>query len=352
MPSQTLIPGQQVRDSTIQRIDLDVNDINSLYPSLTESRAQHAVLIGPIYSDGPATFRPLDASDVPTVAITTVTGSLFGTASWANTASVALSVNKNYIENMTTVASSVAIGKDASATQENSIVIGDYAGATQNGGIVLGNESQTSGVDAIAIGAQTFALQWDAVALGAGSQANHTSSVALGALVYTTANNQVKLGTANHTSSIDGILEVAKGITGNVTGSVFGTASWAVSASCAITASYAMNGGNSATTTYNTIVTSSAQWITCSFLDSQELVNITIGQLYHFTCSNIPTGNNLSEVSLLINNTATQTSSLSFPSNWTFLGSKPNAINSSKNGILSLRSYGSSIQVAGFSIQY
>jgi hypothetical protein len=126
------------------------------------------------------------------------------------------------------------------------------------------------------------------------------------------------------------------------------SASWSSQSLSSVSASYV-----SSLQPYITLLTSSTNWITCSFTDAREYISITFGQLYNFTCSNIPTAGQLSEVSLFINNTAaTQTCSLSFPSNWIFLGSKPNAITASKSAVLSLQSYGPTVQVAGFSVQY
>jgi hypothetical protein len=124
------------------------------------------------------------------------------------------------------------------------------------------------------------------------------------------------------------------------TSSLFGTASWATNA---VSASYAP-GGSTVSSTYTTIATSSTNWITCSLSDTFEMVNITLGQLYSFTCSNLPTGNNYSKTSLFINNTATaQTCSLAFPANWTWIGTVPTYLTASKDGYISLESFGSNV---------
>lgn len=128
------------------------------------------------------------------------------------------------------------------------------------------------------------------------------------------------------------------------------SSSWAsqsLSASTALTASYM-----APSAPYTTLSTSSLNWITCSFLDAKEFVSFTISASYSFTCSNTPSAGQLSEVSLFISNSAPFTSSLTFPANWIFLGSKPNALTASKCAILSLQSYGPSVQVAGWSPQY
>lgn len=158
----------------------------------------------------------------------------------------------------------------------------------------------------------------------------------------------------------------------NATPSV--SASWAsasISSSHAITASYALNGGSEGSSTsaswasssltasamtptmpYTTIVTSSTNWITASFLIPEQYINITNGYLYNFTCSDAPSMGQISSVTLLINNTATTTSSLSFPSNWMFIGSTPTSLSSSRGAVLSLRSYGGTKNVAAWGVQY
>lgn len=130
------------------------------------------------------------------------------------------------------------------------------------------------------------------------------------------------------------------------------SASYADSASRANTASFALNAGVGATVAYTTLTTSSTNWITCSFIDIKEYINLTIGQAYNFTCSNPPTTGFYSNVVLYISNTATtQTCSLSFPTNWVFIGLQPTYLTSSKNAYLSVESFGGPI-VATWGSQY
>jgi len=102
---------------------------------------------------------------------------------------------------------------------------------------------------------------------------------------------------------------------------------------------------------YTTVLTSSANYITASLLNNDQYVNITTGGAYNFTCSNMPVAGYVADTSVFINNTATATSSVSFPANWIFLGSYPTQLTSSKNAVLSLKAYGSQV-VAAFSVQY
>lgn len=144
----------------------------------------------------------------------------------------------------------------------------------------------------------------------------------------------------------------------NITGSLLGTSSWARSASWApggssTSASYASTASYlNQYSPYSTITTGSNQYITASFSVLDQVVNITIGQAYNFTCSNMPTAGNTANTTLYINNTATATSSLSFPASWKFLGSAPSSITSSKVAVLSLKSYDASTVIASFAVQY
>ena len=128
-----------------------------------------------------------------------------------------------------------------------------------------------------------------------------------------------------------------------------------ISASYSLTASYAINGGGggyNGTSSYTTLISSSTNWITASFVSTENYFALTNGTLYNFTCSNLPSPGNVYALSIFINNTSTTTSSFSFPSNWIFMGAIPTYLTSSKNAILSLKAYGTSSVVAGFAVQY
>lgn len=137
-----------------------------------------------------------------------------------------------------------------------------------------------------------------------------------------------------------------------VTASYASASTTCESASYTVTASFALNGGGGGSTTasaYMTITTAS-NWITVSFLDSEEWVNITAAALYNFTCSNVASSSQVMSTTLFINNTATATSSMAFPSDWVFIG---NAITSlSRSAVLSLRNYGGVKTVASLGFQF
>jgi len=128
------------------------------------------------------------------------------------------------------------------------------------------------------------------------------------------------------------------------------SASWA---SQSISASYAANaGGSGNVTSYTTLTTSSTNWITASFSSGEYYVNITNALSYSFTCSNLPSANQVASTTIYINNTATATSSLAFPNDWSFIGIFPTYLTASRGAVLSLRSYGGTKTVAAFSPQY
>lgn len=138
------------------------------------------------------------------------------------------------------------------------------------------------------------------------------------------------------------------------------TASWAtqsLSSSFSTTSSFALNGGgggggSTTASVYMDIATSSLNWITMSFLDQEAWVNLTVGALYNFTCSNVASSSQVMSTTLYVNNSATTTSSLAFPSDWVFMGSVPTSLSSSRAAALSVRNYGGIKTVAAFAVQY
>ena len=153
-------------------------------------------------------------------------------------------------------------------------------------------------------------------------------------------------------------LTAVNGGTQLVTGSIYPiTASNALTASFAVTYSYTTQSISSiASQSYSTITTSSTNWITASFATSntnvEQYISIPSSSAYNFTCSNVPIGSSVSNLSLFLNNTSTNTSSLSFPSNWIFMGVVPTYITSSKSAILSLKAFGNGQIVAAWGQQY
>ncbi len=130
------------------------------------------------------------------------------------------------------------------------------------------------------------------------------------------------------------------------------SASWA---SQSISASYASNaGGSGPSTPYTTITTSSTNWITASFLVSEQYVTLTNALSYSFTSSDAPSAGQVASTTVYISNTivSPSTASLSFPSNWVFMGFPPTYMTGSRDSILSLRNYGGIKTVAAFTSQY
>jgi hypothetical protein len=133
------------------------------------------------------------------------------------------------------------------------------------------------------------------------------------------------------------------------------SSSYAVTSSFSLNAAAGGTGGGSSTASavvYTTIVSSSGNWITASFLNSDQYITINSGAVYNFTCSNIPSANTASNLSLFINNIATVTCSLAFPSDWVFMGNTPLSLSSSRAAVLSLKNYGGTKMVAAFAVQY
>jgi len=241
----------------------------------------------------------------------------------------------------------IMIGQDAGHNTTNSkrncIFIGYQAG-------FYDSVNTSDGSTAILIGVST-------------STGTYKNGIAIGCGVSNTANNQLNIGNILYGSNVYsgsttgvpqtnakigiGISAITNSldVSGNISCSVvtaslfYGTASLA----------------NSLTPNaqpYVTIATSSLNWITCSFADVEEVVNITTGLAYNFTHSNMPPANNIGNVSVLLRNTAAASSSLSFPAFWTFIGSAPVSLQAGKSAMLSLKAYDTSSVIAAFGVQY
>jgi len=91
--------------------------------------------------------------------------------------------------------------------------------------------------------------------------------------------------------------------------------------------------------TYSLDLTSSTNWITASFANTNQQVNLTVSALYNFTHSNSPVLGQICDLMLFISHSVSSaTSSLSFPSTWTNLGNGwPTSISSSKVAMIWLR---------------
>jgi hypothetical protein len=148
------------------------------------------------------------------------------------------------------------------------------------------------------------------------------------------------------TSSVSSVLSASVLIIGV-------SSSYASTSSVALNALNAASAGNSSS--YSTIFTSSTNWITASFSGSQtQWVNITQSGSYNFTASNIPPAGNSQSADVLvyINNTATQTSSLVFPSSWINVASTwPTYISASKNAVVWLKGFDNNTIIGTCNIQ-
>lgn len=171
-----------------------------------------------------------------------------------------------------------------------------------------------------------------------------------------------KMGNATGTPNVSCVVEdgTAAGITiptpssnfvlksgDTLTGLLVGTCSYANNS---LSASYVPV---AALSTYTTLLTSSLNYITMSFNNSDAVVNLTLGQLYSFTQSDMPVTNTMvSDTTLYINNTATATSSLSFPASWKSLsGGWPTQLTASKNALVWLRAYGTASVIGGVNLE-
>lgn len=185
---------------------------------------------------------------------------------------------------------------------------------------------------------------------GNGGNVNIFGGIASGSIGDNTAGGNVTIAGGNGfgTGSKGAVYLVGQVSCSVITASLFnGTASYSNTASVAITASFV-----SPSQPYVTLTTSSTNWVTCSLATPEQYVAITTGQAYSFTSSNVPDSGQVAGMTLFINNTATATSSLSFPTSWIWIGSKPANISSSVCGVLTLKAYDTTKTVAAFAVQY
>ena len=117
--------------------------------------------------------------------------------------------------NVTALYQGIAIGKNIKADMIDSIVVGTGSGSSQGGydSLVIGKNSWakspesialghtanagtdgTHGVTSVAIGSNTTASQNNSIAIGSGATASNNNSVAIGPGATTTADNQIVLG--------------------------------------------------------------------------------------------------------------------------------------------------------------
>jgi hypothetical protein len=131
------------------------------------------------------------------------------------------------------------------------------------------------------------------------------------------------------------------------------SASYSNSSSYAVSASYAVNGGGGGNGPYTLITASGTNVITMDFTIPEAFINLTSAALYSFTASNPPISASVSNTTLFISHSVTTaTSSLSFPSNWVFLGSTPTYITNSRVAMLTLKAYGPQYFVGAYANQF
>jgi hypothetical protein len=142
----------------------------------------------------------------------------------------------------------------------------------------------------------------------------------------------------------------------SITASLLGTASYAlsafsasyapgspsISASYATTASYASNATTASylnpTAPYTTISSGSGGWITCSFTEPNQTIELNTVGTYNFTSSNNASTGQVSDILLYISHSAATTSSVTFPSTWKNIGAGwPTFLPAQSIGILWLR---------------
>lgn len=283
-----------------------------------------------------------------------ITGSLNGTSSWANNV-----VSASYANTSSRLNFQLGLLQVIHPTDTTNTAV--YIDATDNttGGKILirGDDSFSTGQTGIISFSEVDDFT-DATIKGGHSGIGDPNSSYL----------QIGVGTTNNALSI-----IATSITSSipiVAPNFIGTASLALTSSYitssnikgnVFTASLALNTISSSYSTtasflnsyspYNTINTSSTNWVTISYSAGDQYVSITSGQAYNFTCSNVPLTGQSANVSLYIDNSAAATSSLSFPSNWIFLGSAPTSITASKSAVLSLKAFGPNKLVAAYGFQ-
>jgi len=321
----------------------------------------------------------------------TYTSSLFGTASWAVnalTASYAVTTSFVHVETESSSFASSSISSSYAFTASFALNSGGGTGVVAGGSYNISASWASSSLSASYVsesvmGKSVYQIQYitsasyaalsppvattvyiikdlvSTITIVSASWAETASFALNGGTVgsFMNSNNPTFTGTMTQNTGgafeidIAGNIKTAGTIiaTGSITslGGFVGTASWATNA---LTASVM-----APSLPYVTIVTSSANWITCSFLDTDEYVNIATGSVtYNFTCSNLPASSKTSNLTLFLNNTitGTNTASLSFPANWSFVGLAPTYITASKHAVLNLKAWGTSNIAAAWNPQY
>lgn len=290
-------------------------------------------------------------------------GSLFGTSSWSQ---------QSLTSSLAAVATNAAHATTAnSATSATSATFASSAATADNATHASTSDSATSATSASYAASASFAITASALADNVGDVVTLAGGFAS---MIDTAGDFVSLnnGLASLSDSNSDFIALNNGtitisankITAtNLTASVQGTASFAVSSSNALTASFALNATGGGTT----IITASTYQITSSFSNTASYTvaptstslnlsgSSTSAFLVDFnvpyyaltvastTCSFVSSSNGSpvkSSVVFLTPSTASR--ALTFNSNWIFIGNPvPTLLTGSKAGVLSLTTYGS-----------
>ena len=126
-----------------------------------------------------------------------------------------------------------------------------------------------------------------------------------------------------------------------------------VTASTAISASYAPAAAPSMYSTYADAPTSSLNWITASFATVFQTSSLAVAGVYSFTSSNHPAVGQYADTAVYITNTiVAATASLSFPATWINLnGGWPTSLTASKTALLNLRAIDTSTVIGTWAQQ-
>ena len=280
--------------------------------------------------------KALSASYSPGNSAATYTSSLFGTASWSNNSLVTNQVNVIGETNIDDYYVAFLNGSSVEYDNAGTFKYNPNLGLSVNS-ITTTNVSATS-VTASLKGTASYANKALSSSYAPGSSAATYTSSLFGTSSW--AVNVVNGGSNSTSASWASSSLSASYLTTTNNYTVNGLTASYISASKSIvvqvlTASIYYN-----YTPYNTVLTSSTQWITCSFSNPNQVVNLTISGTYSFTSSNMPSTGNSADVIVFLNNSAVASSSLSFPSNWIPIHDPwPTTILASKSAVLWLRGY-------------
>ena len=342
--------------------------VNSNSSSWSPSQNATTLFTGSIYQI--TTSNSISASYAPSN--TTYTSSLFGTASWANnsisasyspggspatytsslfgTASWANNINPYQSYTLLTTSSTnwVTISFNNPNYQVNLTNAAVYSFTSSNNSSI----GQVSDIlvyvshSAVGTSSLSFPTTWQNIGNGWPTSINANT---VGVLWLRSIDPTTIIGTFNMSGSVFSASYAISasyapgGSTATYTSSLFGTASWTYNS---ITSSYI-----TPYQFYVTLLTSSTNWITTSFNNSNYQLNLPIASAYNFTSSNNASNGQISDILIYISHSANNTSSLSFPSTWKNIGSGwPTGINANTIGVLWIRSIDTNTIIGSFNI--